>query len=169
MLNKLVGGSILKKPKMWRQRYIPYEFVDLSNDEVLHRSKKLLITKWEVIHRHTDIQWGISYIYLDKGLKISKHFNKDGEFVKFYCDVMEIEYFEDEDKYIFKDLLLDVMISSGNEMKVLDFDELAQALEEELITKEQAIYSLRKLDDLVKMIYAGQFPPKEINLQWDKY
>lgn len=156
------------KPKMWRQRYIPYEIVDLSNDEILYRDNKLLVTKWKVIHPHTDIQNGISYIFLDKGLKISKHYDENGEFVKYYCDIMEIEYKAEEDTYIFKDLLIDVKITPDKQAKLVDFDELAEALEKDLITKEQAIDALKKLDYLLKIIYSDEFPPIEVNKDWRK-
>jgi len=154
---------------MWRQRYIPYEILDISGDEVLYRDDKLLITKWHVIHPRTDIQGGISYIYLDKGLKISKHYKDTGEFVKYYCDIFEIEYTPEKDEYIFRDLLVDVIVTPDNAVKVVDFDELADALDKELITKNQASDALRKLDYLLKMIYSGNFPPDEVQKDWRTY
>jgi predicted RNA-binding protein associated with RNAse of E/G family len=44
-------------------------------------------------------------------------------------------------------------------MKVLDADELAIALEEGLITQEQACRSLKKMDSILQKVYNNSFPP----------
>ena len=36
----------MKKPTLLRRRYIPYELVDISDDELLYRSDELLVTRW---------------------------------------------------------------------------------------------------------------------------
>lgn len=152
----------MKKPKMYRQRYIPYEIVDISSDELLYRDDNLLVTRWEPINPRIDFHKGISYVFLDRGVKISKLFNENDEFLKYYCDIIEVEYRPQNDEYIFKDLLVDVTIKPDGRIRVLDLDELAEAFKKELITKEQLTDSLKKTDEFLKMIYKNEFPPSEL-------
>ena len=57
----------------------------------------------------------------------------------------------------FTDLLADVLIYPDGFVKVVDLDELADAEEAGIITKEQLLKSLRTLDKLLGMIYSGDF------------
>ena len=54
-------------------------------------------------------------------------------------------------------LLADVLIYPDGFVKVVDLDELADAEEAGIITKEQLLKSLRTLDKLLGMIYSGDF------------
>ena len=153
---------MLKKPKMWRQRYIPYEISDISSDELLYRDETLMVTRWDPINPRIDFHKGVSYYFFDKGVKISKLYNGMGEFIKYYCDIIEIEYKCEQDEYIFKDLLIDVTIKPDGRVRVLDLDEFSDALAQDLITKEQAIGALKKADELLKLIYSEEFPFSEL-------
>ena len=42
-------------------------------------------------------------------------------------------------------------------MKVVDLDELAEALEKNLITKEQTVFCLRSLNHLLSILYRDKF------------
>lgn len=150
----------MKKTTILRQRYIPNEIVDISGDEILHRDENILVTRWKAIKPRLDISGGISYALLKEGLKISKFYNSAGEFIYWYCDIVDVDYNEMEDRYTLIDLLIDVKILPNRTVEVLDADELAEALEQGLITQEQACRSLRRLDKLLKMIYNDQFPPE---------
>ena len=55
------------------------------------------------------------------------------------------------------DLLADVLIYPDGFVKVVDLDELADAEEAGIITKDQLLKSLRTLDRLLGMIYSGDF------------
>lgn len=158
-----MGGNILEKPKLWRQRFIPCEMIDISRDEVLYRDDKFMVTRWEPINPRKDFQKGISYYFLDKGIKVNKLFNGYGEFIKYYCDIFEYEYHHEEDEYIFRDLLVDVTVTPDEKVKILDIDELADALETSLITKAQAVDALKKLNELLLMVYLNKFPPEELS------
>ena len=39
----------MKKPIVLRKRFIPFEVVDISHDELLFRNESLLVTKWTAI------------------------------------------------------------------------------------------------------------------------
>ena len=53
--------------------------------------------------------------------------------------------------------MADVIIYPDGRMKVVDLDELAEAMEENLITKEQMISCLRSLNHLLSLIYRDKF------------
>lgn len=150
----------MKKPTILRQRYIPFEIVDISSDELLFRNDDILVTKWKVIRPRTDFSSGISYAFIKKGYKISRFFDDKGTFLYWYCDIIDVDYNEKTDTYKMIDLLVDIKLLPDGTLKVLDCDELAEAMENKLITLEQSCCSLRRLDELLKMIYEGNFPPE---------
>ncbi|KNY29109.1 DUF402 domain-containing protein [Pseudobacteroides cellulosolvens] len=151
----------MKKPTILRKRFIPFETVDISGDEMLYRDDSLIITRWKVIKARKDIDRGVSFAFLKDGYKISRFYDPEGNFVYWYCDIIDVEYDSVKDTYTLTDLLVDVKILPNGEIRVLDVDEVADALEENIITKEQACDSLRKLHKLLELIYSGEFPPKE--------
>jgi predicted RNA-binding protein associated with RNAse of E/G family len=151
----------MKKPVILRRRYIPSEIIDISSDELLFRSNDLLVTRWTAIKPRPDIYGGISFAFLNKGYKLSRFYGSDGRFLYWYCDIIEVLYDVLSDTYTLNDLLLDIKIFPDGRVILLDSDELAEAIEKGLITGRQACMSLRTLDDLLKMIYNGGFPPAE--------
>ena len=116
--------------KIYRKRYIPNEIVDISKDEVIFKSDKLIVTKWIPINPREDIGSGISYAMLDKGWKISKFFDKNGNMIYWYCDIIDynLEIVDGEEVYTFIDLLVDVKVYPDGTYEVLDENELDEAL-----------------------------------------
>ena len=151
----------MRKPVILRRRYIPYETVDISADELLFRSDDLLVTRWTCIKPRPDFYGGISFTFLNRGYKLGRFYDKDGQFLYWYCDIVEIVYDELSDTYTLNDLLLDIKIFPDGRVILLDAEELAQAIEEGLVTGKQVCMSLRTLDSLLKMINDGSFPPAE--------
>lgn len=150
----------MKKPIVLRKRYIPSETVDITGDELVLRDDSVLVTRWKPIRERQDISGGVSFTFLKEGYKISKFLGPSGEFKYWYCDIISVLYDEQEDKYTLVDLLLDVKILPDGTVEVLDADELAEALEKNIVTKEEACMSLNILDKILKMAYAGKFPPE---------
>ncbi|TYQ17683.1 UNVERIFIED_CONTAM: hypothetical protein Cloal_0041 [Acetivibrio alkalicellulosi] len=150
----------MKKPIIHRKRYIPDETIDITGDELVLRNDELLITKWKPIRERKDISRGISYTFLKEGYKISKFFGPDGNFIYWYCDIIDVKYDKSKDLYTLVDLLLDVKIMPEGNVQVLDADELSLALEKDIITKSEVCMSLKVLDKILKMNYEGQFPPE---------
>jgi predicted RNA-binding protein associated with RNAse of E/G family len=153
----------MKKPFLFRKRYIPQETVNISNDELLFRSNELLVTRWLAIKPRSDFHGGISYTFLKEGFKLSRFYDAGGSFLYWYCDIIDVIYDEAEDTYILDDLLLDIKIMPDGLIKLLDADELAIALERGLITQEQACRALKTMDKVLKMVYQGSFPLVECN------
>ncbi|OGO83089.1 MAG: hypothetical protein A2Y21_06945 [Clostridiales bacterium GWC2_40_7] len=151
----------MKKPVLLRKRFIPYEIIDISSDDLLFRDERLLVTRWKAIKPRTDFYGGISYTFLDEGIKLARFYNEQGIFLYWYCDIIDVLYNEERDEYTFLDLLVDVKILPGGAIRVLDTEELAEALEKGLVTLEQACRALRTLDRVLKLIYDNKFPPEE--------
>ena len=55
------------------------------------------------------------------------------------------------------DLLVDVIVYPDGFVRVVDLDELADALRDKLITQEDLQLALRRLDKLLSLIYKGAF------------
>ena len=144
--------------KLYRKRFIPDEIVDLKNDRIVYHEGDMLITEWDVLHPKANFSHGISCYYMDQGWKISKFLNKKKELVYYYCDIIETSYLEEENAYLFTDLLADVIVYPNGAVEVVDLDELSDALEAGVITIREIKQALRTLDALLKVIYSGGLP-----------
>jgi predicted RNA-binding protein associated with RNAse of E/G family len=111
--------------------------VDISQDEVLIRNSDHIITRWFPIKPRGDIGWGISYLDLNGNRKISAFYGKNGKLLYWYCDIVEVAYFESSDLYVIKDLLVDVKLVPGQLPEILDLHELEMALKQGLIDKNE--------------------------------
>lgn len=145
------------KVKLYRKRMIPEEIIHLKDDVILHNDANIIITKWNSLKPRKDFSNGISAYFLEEGFKVSKIFDKHQKLVYWYCDIIEYEYKESEQAYIFTDLLVDIVVYPDNSLRVLDLDEIGDALETRLINKEKACKALRLCNQLLEHIYAGEF------------
>lgn len=140
-------------PQLYRKRYIPDETVYLKDDVITYLDDKIIATKWIVLKPRKDFTHGDSCYFLKKGFKVSRFFNAKNECIYTYCDIIRPEYVESENKYIFHDLLIDVIIYPDGFVKVLDLSEVPDALDMELISIEDAKYALLKTDELLSFVY----------------
>lgn len=145
-------------PKLYRKRYMPDEIVYLKDDIILYQGEDVMVTKWNVLHPKAKFSHGISCYYMDKGWKISKFLNENNELVYYYCDIIDTTYNQEENFYVFTDLLADVIIYEDGFVKVVDLGEIAEALEEGIITDREAKLALSRLDALLEVIYGGGLP-----------
>lgn len=150
--------------KLIRKRYLPFEEVDISNDEILSLDDDLLVTRWNPINDRDDMSKGISFWYFKKNIKVSKIYNNNGEFDHYYIDMCRYEIKPDEE-YKIIDLLADVVVYKDGTYKVLDFDELDEYLENETITPKEFMQSIKAFSKFIKEVNNGVFPYKEL----DKY
>lgn len=147
----------MKKPILYRKRLIPLECILLEKDHVLHREENYLITKWDTIRPKKSLSHGLSAFFWDKGVKVSKFYDHDNKLICWYCDIITYEYQAETDTYITIDLLADVLVYPDGTVKVVDLDELADALEQKLISQEMLLTALRQLNGLLQIIYSGNF------------
>lgn len=151
--------------KLIRTRHIPMERMELKKDRILSVDEDNIITKWDVINPRNDISWGLSAYFLKKGFKISKMYDKADNLVHWYCDITKAHI--DGETYEFEDLLLDVVVKPDGSYVVMDADEFAQAIEENMISKETACEALRSFNELVGVISQGKF--EELTRKLDAY
>lgn len=144
--------------RVFRIRYIPSETVDLSGDQLIYRDAAHLVTAWQPIRPRADFDHGMSCVFLDEGIKVSRFMDSDGEMLYWYVDLVEISHDSDSDTYRLHDLLADVRILPDGQIEIADLDELADALEQKLISEQQAILALRILHRLLSDIRSGVQP-----------
>jgi len=142
--------------KLYRRRHIPNELTHLKDDRILkYDPGKLLITEWKTLKPRRDFARGVSAFFLDRGIKVSKLFDHEGNLSRWYCD---IGMFHLEDNALtFEDLLFDVVVQKDGSYRVLDIAEAAEAYRLQLITEDQLLYAMEVLDSLLALIHNGEF------------
>ncbi len=143
--------------RLYRKRIIPEECILLKDDVILYADREILLTKWHTIRPKKTLHHGTSCYFLDRGYKVSKFYDHDGNLISWYCDIIEYTYSKEENSYTFTDLLVDVIVYPDGSVRVVDLDELADAARDHLITEDQLQYALRKTDKLLSLIYKGAF------------
>lgn len=143
--------------KLYRRRYIPEETVPLLDDEILKFNESQLITRWKTLKPRQDFAGGVSAFFLDKGWKVSKIIDCEGNITYWYCDIIDFVTDEENNSITYEDLLFDVVVYPNGKLKVLDCDEAADAFEQGIITKEQLLKGLRSMNELLGVIYQGRF------------
>ena len=76
----------MSKPTLYRNRLIPLESILLTNDEILYHDDKKIITFWKTLHPKSDLAYGYSCYFLDRGFKISRFYSHSHDFMYWYCD-----------------------------------------------------------------------------------
>ena len=144
-------------PRLYRKRIIPNECIPLDNDHIVSYADGKLITTWHAIRPKKDLHHGISCYFFEEGFKVSKFYQEDGTLLYWYCDIIDYEYISSDNSMIVTDLLADVIIYPDGFIKVVDIDEMVDALDQNNITLTQLKTSLRNLDHLLGLIYSSEF------------
>ncbi len=166
------------KIQLFRRRFIPNELTWLKDDETVAYNDEKIVTAWHTLNPRPDFAIGSSVYYRKKGVKVSKHYDANGNFVCFYCDIVSetrlnlnnipptCNLKNDAEKYIlhmnpkkdtaivYNDLLVDVIVKPGGLITVSDLNELADAYERELITKEMMTTALRTTNEFLCLLYS---------------
>ncbi len=147
----------MDQPKMYRKRIIPEECILLKDDVLLYRDKEVIITRWNTLKPKKTLHHGYSCYFLERGFKVSKFYDHDGQLISWYCDIIDYTWNAAEDAYVFTDLLVDVIVYPDGSVRVVDLDELADAQRDGLLTPEQLQLALRRTDKLLGLIYKNAF------------
>ena len=142
---------------LYRKRFIPDELIALKDDKILKLEDNLLITSWKTLNPKTDFAGGISAFFIDKGWKVSKVIDCQGNLKYWYCDIIDCIIDDETNSFTYEDLLFDVVVYPNGNLKVLDCDEAAEAKEKGLITEAQLLRGLRSMNELLYTIYHGRF------------
>ncbi len=143
--------------KLYRQRLIPAECILLKDDVIVFQDDEVILTKWNTLNPKPEFSHGSSCYFLREGLKVSKLYRPDGSLLYWYVDIVEFSFDISDEAVTYIDLLADVIIYPSGLVKVVDLDELAEAFERKLITKEQMTSCLRNLNHLLTMVYNDKF------------
>lgn len=144
-------------PRLFRKRIIPAECLPLDKDEIVSFENNRLVSKWHAIRPKKDLHHGISCYFFEDGFKVSKFYTEDGTLLYWYCDIIDYEYDKETNELIVIDLLADVIIYPDGFVKVVDIDEMVDALDADSITLPMLKTSLRNLDHLLSLVYSGRF------------
>lgn len=147
----------MKTPELYRKRLIPEQNIPLKDDTILFSSDEIIVTKWNTINPKTEFNHGTSCYFFKEGIKVSKFYRADNSLLYWYCDIVEYEYNESLNRLTVVDLLADVIIYPDKTVKVVDLDEMADALGQGLISSELLQLGLYRLNELLARIYNGTF------------
>ena len=147
----------MKELKIYRKRIIPQECILLKDDIIVKKTKDIIITTWNTLNHKIAFHHGCSCYFLKDGIKVSKFYRADNSLLYWYCDIVDYEFNEEENALVVTDLLADVIVDTQGITRVLDLDELADALEQGLLSEDQLKKSLRRLNKLLTIIYKDKF------------
>ena len=147
----------MEGPRLFRKRIIPEECVPLVDDIILEMNEDIIMTKWNTLHPKKNLHHGFSCYFLKEGYKVSKFLREDDSLLYWYCDIIKTEYDEAENTYVFTDLLADVIMFPDGFVKVVDIDEIAQALKDGKLPQSDVITLLTNLDNLLNVVYSQDF------------
>ena len=147
----------MKEFSLYRRRIIPNECILLKDDEIVFFEDNKLVTRWNTIRPKKDIHHGISCFFLSDGFKVSKFYGHNGQLLYWYIDIISHKWDEDTSSLYVTDLLADVIIYPDGFVKVVDVEELADALEKGDISVPTLCESLRKLNQILTAIYSDEF------------
>lgn len=154
------GGKevFMKVPVLYRKRLIPDECIELKDDEILLCNEDRIVTRWKTLKPRRDLDHGYSCYFLKEGYKVSKFYAADNTLLYYYCDIIRYDYFPEDNKLVFTDLLADVIIYPDGFVKVVDLDEIVPALESGSLSVEQLKKALLSCNALLTLIYNGRLP-----------
>ena len=147
----------MKTPELYRKRLIPAQNIPLKDDTILFLSDEIIVTKWDTINPKTEFNHGTSCYFFKEGIKVSKFYRADNSLLYWYCDIVEYEYDEVLNRLTVIDLLADVLIYPDGTVHVVDLDEMADAVSQGIISTELLQQGLYRLNNLLTMIYNGDF------------
>lgn len=150
--------------RIYRKRIIPSESILLKDDIIVMQNDEAIVTKWNTLNPKTTFSHGCSCFFLSEGIKVSKIYRSDNTLLYWYCDIGEYAFDPEMHTMTFTDLLADVIVYPEGTVEVTDLDELAEALERDLITKEQMTSCLRNLNHLLSLIYRDKFDRLQAHL-----
>lgn len=139
------------------RKIIPQKSVMLKDDNLLYQDKQAIVTGWNAMTVKDELHHAYSCYCLNEGFRVSKFYRRDNSFMFWYCDIVEYDYQTESGIYNVTDLLADVIVYPDGFVKVVDLDELADALTRKLISESDLKKSLLSLNRLLSIIYSGNF------------
>ena len=148
----------MDKPILYRKRIIPDECIKLKDDAILYHDSSMIVTSWRAFSQKDYLSYGYSCYFIENGIKLSKFYKSDDTFSRWYFDIVSYQDGPIANSIMVVDLLADVIVYPDGLIKVVDLDELAEALSKNLITSRQMNECLNNLNKLLTKLYAGKLP-----------
>lgn len=156
-------------------RYVrlPNQVLDLY-DELVYRSRTVIVGRSQITSTHTVVFDGevvlapgfqiIYFEFVRKWFTVGKIRNSQGRHTGYYCDITTPPRLLDDGGVELTDLFLDLWVSPDLRFKVLDEEELENALNMGWITKQLYEKAKQELRKLISDVEKRKFPP-----YWVKY
>ncbi|MDR7543254.1 MAG: DUF402 domain-containing protein [Armatimonadota bacterium] len=106
--------------------------------------------------------WAVWFVFKDQPFDVGRFYRPDGTWTGYYVDILEPVRWQGAEPATLEpiiDLFLDLWVSPDGRHVVLDEDEFQEAVRHGVLTMRQAQHARRVLDDLVRAIGRGEFPP----------
>lgn len=147
----------MTNPTLYRRRLMPDECILLKDDIIITCNEDIIITAWNALKPKKDLHHGFSCYFLKQGFKVSKFLREDDSLLYWYCDIVEYMTVQEDNSLTSLDLLADVIVYPDNSVRVMDLNELAEALDSGILQEGLLQKCLIRLDRLLNIIYDGKF------------
>jgi len=162
-------------------RYIrlPAQVLEMY-DDLVFQSKKVIVGRSQITSTHSIefdgkmvLQAGFPITYFElvgKWFNVVKVRDLRGEHTGYYCDITAPPKLLEDGSIEITDLFLDLWVSPDLRYRVLDQDELEEALKKRWISKQLCARAKRELKKLVALVEMKDFPPRRVRLleEWLK-
>lgn len=122
-------------------------------------SRPLVIEGREVIGNDYRAVW---FLFKGEPWDIGRFYRPDGELTGYYADALQPVQWQDDDPSTLEplvDLFLDLWVGVDGSVRVLDEDELQEAIENGAIDEARAARARQVISELLTAARAGTFPP----------
>jgi len=169
---KKTGGSRKSVQKL-HLRYIRLSDQVLElYDDLVYRSERIIVGKSQIASAHSVtfdgevvLASGFEIVYFDfigKWFSVDKIRNMQGKHTGYYCDIVTPPRLLEDGGVELTDLFLDLWVSPDLRFKVLDEEELENALSQGWITKQLYGKAEKELKKLINVVKQGKFPPYSV-------
>jgi predicted RNA-binding protein associated with RNAse of E/G family len=151
-------------------RYVrlPDKVLDLY-DDLVFRSEKVVVGRARIRSANSVVfdgkvvlasGYGIVYFeMMRKWFSVGKIWNSEGQHTGYYCDIITPPRVLEDGVVEVTDLFLDLWVAPDLRYKVLDEEELEDALKKGWITKRLYEAAKKEVKKLVALVEQGRFPP----------
>lgn len=114
--------------------------------------KKLVVGDENIVILDDGFKWLEMYPENNKNIAISVCINTKNEFMEWYFDIAKDSSVTEKGVPYIDDLYLDVILSPKGEIKLIDEDELKEALDNKKITEEEFELAYKVANELIKKL-----------------
>lgn len=110
------------------------------------------------------------FLYKERPYDVGRVYRPDGAWTGYYVDILEPLRWDGENPETLEpivDLFLDVWVAPGGSYRILDEDELEEALRQGAISEELADHAQATLRQVIEEIERGTFPPRRV-IEWEE-